>query len=103
MTRSLLCVIEGRGSQWEAICLDLDIAVASDSLDGVMHDLEKAVSMYVEAAQREAPADRDRLLSRAAPLHLRVTTVCRFLLSLIRGHFSRNGEGGGSFLLPCRA
>ncbi len=71
MDRTFLCVIEGRGERWEAMCLDLDIAAAGTSFDPAKHDLELAVQQYVRAALQEAPADRERLLNRQAPLGLR--------------------------------
>lgn len=103
MKRSLLCVVEGRGDEWEAICLDLDIAVAGRSFEGVMHDLEKAVALYMASANQEAPADRARLLNRRAPLWLRVKTVAHVLFALLSDRSGGRGESGGGFRLPCPA
>ena len=99
----LLCVVEGRADRWEAICLDLDIAVAGDTLDHAMRDLELAVGQYVATAHEEAPAIRENLLARRAPLWLRVRTLTRVAFSLLRNRFGSSGAGGGSFVLPCPA
>lgn len=101
--RSVLCVIEGRGDRWEAACLDLDIFVAGSSFDGTMRDLEKAVALYIEAAEAEPQPDRDRLLARKAPLSVRLRLAGKAALGLLLSRFDREGEGGGSFRLPCPA
>jgi hypothetical protein len=106
MARSYLCVIEGHGDQWEASCLDLDIAVAGDSFESVKQDLELAVLMYVEAAQNESPADQARLLARKAPFLLRMRTTLHLLMSVVRAVLTsrtNRADGGGSFILPCPA
>ena len=101
MQRTFLCVIEGRDDAWEALCLDLDIAVAGTSFDGAKHDLELAVGQYVRAALAEAPADRDRLLARQAPIGLRIRTMWLLLVKILRRRSDRPGRAGGTVLLPC--
>lgn len=103
MQRTFLCVIEGRGDQWEAACLDLDIAVAGSSFDGAKHDLEKAVGLYVHAALEEAPADRERLLTRRAPIGLRIRALFHLIRNVLARGSSGRGDAGGTVLLPCPA
>ena len=100
MNRGLLCTLEERDGRWEAICLDLDIAVAADTFDDALRDLEQGIRSYIEAAGQEAPADRERLMSRSAPISLRVKSVAKFLL-LALTHRADRHQGGGSFILPC--
>jgi hypothetical protein len=65
----LRCYAMGRGDQWEAFCLDLDLAVAGDSLMGVRAALESAIKEYVEQVVALPAEDQKRLIRRRAPLH----------------------------------
>ncbi len=47
----------GRAGDWEAICVDFDIAVQGRSLNEVLARLESAVSDYVAAAREKIPRD----------------------------------------------
>jgi len=72
MSRELLCVARGSGDRWEALCLDLDLAVQGRSFDEVRGLLDEAVNTYVEDASAEAEPARSRLLARRVPLHVRL-------------------------------
>jgi predicted RNase H-like HicB family nuclease len=48
-SRSLHCYAEGRNGDWEAICLDLDIAVQGGSFEEVFGSLREAISLYLES------------------------------------------------------
>lgn len=66
--RTLHCYASGRDGDWEAICLDLDIAVQGESFEIVQRSLQEAVALYLEAVA-DLPADQRRhLLHRPAPL-----------------------------------
>ncbi|WP_256445687.1 hypothetical protein [Skermanella sp. TT6] len=43
MRRAFACIAEGRDGEWEAFCLDLDLAVAGTSFEEVYRDLNKAI------------------------------------------------------------
>ena len=53
---NLQCIAAGHGDKWEAICLDLDLAVQGHSFEEGQ-SLGVAIEMYVERAT-EAP-ERD--------------------------------------------
>lgn len=97
------CVAEGSDQRgWEAICLDLDIAVQGSSFEEVRGLLKQAVGSYIEDALKESAADRERLLGRRAPLLVRLHYISRLALSALLGR-NRDGDLHGSFQVPCRA
>ena len=78
---SYRCFAHGREGDWEAICIDLDIAIQGGSFDEVRGLLNRAVATYVADAHREPAAVRDRLLNRRAPWFVSVGFAVRLLLS----------------------
>jgi predicted RNase H-like HicB family nuclease len=100
--RSLLCFAEGKEGDWEAICLDLDIAVQGSSYEEVSELLNSAIATYFEDALAEDAETRKRLLSRKAPFPTRVAAVIKFLFGAlaVRGPQSRLTHG---YTVPCAA
>jgi hypothetical protein len=98
MGRYLHCYAEGRENQWEAICLDLDIAVQGGSLAGVIEDLSGAVKLYLEHVATLPEAERGRFERRVAPISLRL----RFLWHALRSVLRRDGpdKGFAEFVMP---
>jgi predicted RNase H-like HicB family nuclease len=83
-SRLLRCYAEGRNGDWEAICLDLDIAVQGGSFEEVFSSLQEAISLYLERVT-DLPAQEQRaLLHRPAPLLVRF----KFLTHALRGLFA---------------
>lgn len=99
--KALMCYAEGRDGDWEAFCLDLNIAVQGDTFEEVFHALNDAVALYLETVMELPEEDRRRLLDRPAPLSLRL----RFLAQAARAVFRRHGGDGfhHQFTLPCAA
>jgi predicted RNase H-like HicB family nuclease len=85
LKRALRCFAEGREGNWEAICLDLDIAVQGGSFEDVFRSLNEAIALYVETAEELPPRDRQRLLNRPAPLSVRLRFLWLALRSLFPG------------------
>jgi predicted RNase H-like HicB family nuclease len=79
--RTLHCYAEGRDGDWEAICLDLDIAVQGHSFEDVSTSLREAISLYLETVADLEPKERQALLNRSAPLKVRL----RFFDHALRG------------------
>lgn len=100
--RALLNYAHGREGSWEAICVDLDIAVQGRSFEEVKSLLNDAIRSYVEDALNEAPADQHRLLSRRAPWWERGRLALNYL---VRSTFNRRGPGDlqASFDISCPA
>jgi hypothetical protein len=67
-SRTLHCYASGRDGDWEAICLDLDIAVQGCSFDEVAGSLREAVALYFETITSLPKEQQGHLLHRSAPL-----------------------------------
>src|SRR5215204_7776206 len=78
---AMLCFAHGREDQWEAICLDYDIAVAGRSFEEVRAILGEAIQTYIEDARRESKPSRSALLKRRSPWHVRLKHIVRFLVA----------------------
>ena len=89
--RTLHCYASGRDGQWEAICLDLNIAVQGDSFDEVMQSLKDGVSLYLETVFSLPAQDRAHLLHRPSPLSVRMKFLGYALRHLL------NWEGGDRY------
>ena len=63
------CYAQKKGEIWQAICLDLNLAVHGDDLNDVKERLAAMVDSYVyDALVGEDRAYSDQLLSRKAPV-----------------------------------
>src|SRR5262249_7788297 len=77
MRANLQCVATGHGDKWEAICLDLDLAVQGHSFEEVRQSLGVAIEMYVERAMEAPEPTRSQLLNRKAPFFVRLIWALR--------------------------
>lgn len=100
-TKSLQCYAHGRDGAWEAICVDLDLAVAGNTFEEVQDSLEIAISEYLELVAQEAPEQQEKLLNRRAPWFVRMGLAAKMLAFMIFGGRSR--EAQASFPMPCPA
>jgi hypothetical protein len=85
MARDFYCVFHGHGTAWEALCLDLDLAVTGRSLNEVRTLMLEAVETYVADAMKESEPARSALLHRRAPLRVRAYWAARFAWAALRG------------------
>lgn len=99
---SVVCYAHGKPGDWEGVCIDFDLAVQGRSFVEVQRLLEEAVHEYVAAAQEEAPAIRDRLLARRAPLSVSMAWTLRVLISSLR-HRRDDDDNSASFPVACAA
>ena len=86
----LLCYAYQRREIWEAICVDLDVAVFGSSRDEVMCSLRDAVDLHLEAVAELPVEERQAMLTRRSPWHLRVAL---WLLSWLHGLWNKPGQG----------
>lgn len=70
--RELTCIARGREGQWEAICLDFNIAVSGNSFDQVRDTLSEAITYYIRDAMQEDERTREQLLNRRVPFWSRL-------------------------------
>lgn len=101
MNRRLLCFAHGRNGEWEAICVDLDIAVQGRSPDEVRVLLNEAIATYIADAKAESPEVAARLLNRRAPWWVRARHVLSFTLYALSSR--SNGDDQAGFSVPCHA
>jgi len=96
----LICVARGHDGQWEAFCLDFDLAVQGASLVDVRSRLEDALTDYVHAAMSEPEPSRSQLLCRRAPFWVRLHWAFRFFTATIFGR-NRKGDSTVGFPVTC--
>ena len=101
MTRTLRCYAEGRDGDWEAICLDLDIAVQGRSFVEVFNSLNEAIEVYSESVRALPEHERRHLLDRPAPLSLRLKFLGHALRTVLGDHAT--GGHRHQFTLPLAA
>lgn len=92
MNRRLTCYIEGSDNQWEAICLDFDIAVQGISARDVEDHLLDAIRSYLEYAYSLPEAERAAFLDRQVPLFLRLKFVWNVIKSALFKNISDQKE-----------
>lgn len=83
MNKVIWCYAEGKTGNWEAICLDFDLAVQGKSFDEVYRELNVAISMYLEYTNKLLKEDQRRFLGRKAPAGLRLNAIVTLLLPII--------------------
>jgi predicted RNase H-like HicB family nuclease len=104
MKRGLLCVVRGRDREWEAFCLDFDLAVQGRSFEEAMSLLREAIHSYIETAMEEPEPVRRQLLTRSVPI--RTMLMWRFRVALSALFLSRKNDDGSStfgFAVSCPA
>ena len=89
------CYAEGSRSGWEAICLDLDIAVQADNLEAVVDELNQAIRLYLESVADLPEAERAHLLERPVPLGLRLRFAWAMISDALLGHEGRRRRHEG--------
>jgi hypothetical protein len=97
----LLCFAHGRRGQWEAVCVDLDIAVQGETQRDVYLLMETSIISYLESISHEEPAVRKRLLRRRAPWHVRTRLLLGFLFHAITRR--EKDDLRASYEMPCPA
>jgi hypothetical protein len=103
MAKKLICFARGREGDWEAICLNYDIAVHGRSFDEVEKLLSISIADYVESAMQEPPEAAARLLNRRVPRHVFLAYILAFLWHNIRGGGKGDDRLEHSFQMPCPA
>lgn len=86
----LRCYAYGSGSNWEAICADLDIAVFGASAGEVETSLRTAIELHLETLADLPASEQRKFLVRQAPWHVRAKLAfMTWLNGLMRHHEHR--------------
>jgi hypothetical protein len=102
MRQKLLCYSFGSDEgHWEAICVDLDIAVQGMSRQDVESRLESAIFSYVEEALKEEPDVARQLLNRRSPFSVRAKLW--LVTQITQYRRNKEAQSAGTFELPCPA
>ena len=88
--RVLYCYATGREGAWEAICLDLDIAVQGTSFEEASTLLQEAIALYLQTVSELPEEERAALLSRSVPFWTRLSFAIEAFWSTLRA--KANGE-----------
>jgi hypothetical protein len=103
----IFAIARGHQDHWEAICFDFDIAVQAHTFKEVQRLMFAAVESYIEDAMKEDEPTRERLLSRRAPLSVRLSWLGGFVIAALCGRVVRGGRDGNAssatvpFAVPC--
>ena len=92
MTGKIGCYAEGREGQWEAFCLNFDLATQGASLEDARRDLETAIRMYLDYVN-DLPADEQApFLRRRAPASHWLEYILISLCGFARSRSKRRAE-----------
>ena len=81
--RNLTCYAWGKPGDWEALCVDLDIATQGGSFEEVKRDLELAVEDFLDYAAELPESNRQFLLSYRTPWGMRLRLSLRHRWSML--------------------
>ena len=70
--RKLTCYAWGKPGDWEALCVDLDLAAQGENLEEVRRELGDAIETYLDYVADLPEDEQDRFRNRKAPLRLRL-------------------------------
>lgn len=88
--RALYCYASGHEGAWEAICLDLDIAVQGRSFEEVSSLLREAIALYLQTVSELPQDERSAFLHRTVPFQTRLGFAIEAFRSVLRAR--ANGE-----------
>ena len=70
--RKLTCYAWGKPGDWEALCIDYDLAAQGASLDEVRRELADAVDTYLDYVSDLPAIEQRAFLNRRTPFPLRL-------------------------------
>ena len=70
--RTLTCYAWGKPGDWEALCVDLDLAAQGASLEEVRRELGDAIETYLDYVADLPENEQTKFLNRKVPLRLRL-------------------------------
>ena len=88
----LRCYAYRRGDVWEAICTDLDVATFGPSQEEVKRLLVEAIELHLECVADLPDEDRQAMLARRAPWHVRFGLELLYRVHAVRDKWAKGGE-----------
>lgn len=93
--RKVRCFAEKRGQQWQAFCIELNLAAQADSLKEAVRKLHAMIRSYVQLAmEQNDPAHQRDMLYRPAPLSIQFRYWYVRTVVWIANMFVKNRRGG---------
>ena len=86
------CHAYRRGDAWEAICTDLNVATFGPSQKEVERLLAEAVELHLDCVADLPDEDRQAMLARRAPWHVRLGLELMSRVHAARNKWGRNRE-----------
>ena len=100
----LECVAHGAGHHWEAICLDLDLAVQGRSLQEVSGLLRETIETYIADALAQDEPVRSQMLHRSVTFLVRASWALRLFFATMNGRrLDKQREATIGFPVECPA
>lgn len=99
----LQCVARSyREGEWEAICLDFDLAVQGATFEEVQANLNEAIGAYAAAALEEPEPSRSYLLTRRAPFLTRLAWTWPLVVrSIFKKRDDHHDDSSVGFAVSC--
>ena len=91
-TMELRCYAYRRGDVWEAICTDLDVATFGPSQEEVKRLLAEAIELHLECVADLPDEDRQAMLARRAPWHVRFGLELLYRVHAVRDKWGKSRE-----------
>ena len=91
-TMELRCYAYRRGDVWEAICTDLNVATFGPSQAEVERLLAEAIELHLECVADLPDEDRQAMLARRAPWHVRFGLELLSRVHAIRDKWGKSRE-----------
>lgn len=92
--RKVTCYAWGVPGDWEALCVDFDLAAQGKSLEEVRRELGDAIETYLEYIDEMPENERTRFLNRKAPLGLRLRLAFLCRVFALRDSLKLRASGG---------
>lgn len=102
--RKLTCYAWGKPGDWEALCVDYDLAAQGESLDEVRRELSDAIATFLDYVAELPAPERQAFLNRKTPLilRLRLSLAHRLYAALqtLKLRTPRRGAARAVFAVP---
>ena len=90
----LKCYLWRSDDEWEALCVDLDIAAQGETYDEAFDQLKGAIETYVEYVHALPEHEHLKFLTRRSPLSLRLKLALLSRITGLLGPVSSDGPKG---------
>jgi hypothetical protein len=94
MPEFVRCYVERRGTEWEGVCIDFDLAVQGHSFREVQDRLARAIREYLDYVKTLPEDEQARFLRRRVPFCTMMAFALLSFMTALRAR--RRGDDGGN-------